>query len=97
MEVITKKQIPAILRNIAGRASSHDGLKWQITIGETYEGTNRMTVTVFDKDYNSKTVYDAMIAKDRKTSIFQLGYTIDRKLNEWFSEKIKKMNSHGDE
>ena len=97
MEVITKKQIPAILRNIAGRVSSRDGLKWQITIGKTYNGTNRLTVTVSDKDYNSKTVYDAMITENRKTSIFRLDYTIDRKLNEWFSEKIKKMNSHGDE
>lgn len=97
MEVITKKQIPAILRNIAGRASSRDGLKWQITIGKTYDGTNRLTVTVSDKDYNSKTVYDAMITENRKTSIFRLDYSIDRKLNEWACEKIKRMNSHGDE
>lgn len=97
MEVITKKQIPAILRKIAGRALSRDGLKWQITLGETYDGTNRLTVTVSDKDYNSKTVYDALITEDRKTSIFLLDNKIDRKLNEWFDEKIKKMNRHGDE
>lgn len=97
MEVITKKQIPAILRNIAGRASSRDGLKWQITIGETYDGTNRLTVTVSDKDYNSKTVYDAMITENRKTSILRSDRIIAMNLTKWFNEKIKKMNGNGDE
>lgn len=90
MEVITKKQIPAILRDIAGRALSHDGLRWQITIGESYDGKNSLTVTVFDKDYDSKTVYDAVIIEDRKTSIFRFDYMIKRKINEWFNEKNKK-------
>lgn len=90
MEVITKKQIPAILRNIAGRALSRDGLKWQITIGEYYDGTNRLNVTVIDKEFNSKTVYEAVIMENRKASIFRLDYMIKRKMNEWFDEKIKK-------
>ena len=95
MEVITKKQIPAILRKIAGQVSNYDRLKWQITLGESYDGTNRLTVMVSDKDYNSKTVYDAVIVEDRKTSIFRLAHTIDKKLYEWVCEKTKN-NSHGD-
>lgn len=97
MEVITKKQIPAILRKIAGRASGDNGLKWQISIGKHYDGANRLTVMVSDKDYNSKTVYDAIITEDRKASILRSDRIIAKNLNEWFSEKTKKMNSHGDE
>lgn len=97
MEVITKKQIPAILRKIAGRVSGRDGLKWQITLGETYDGTNRLTVMVSDKDYNSKTVYDAVIIEGRKASILRSDGIIAMNLTEWFNEKIKKMNGNGDE
>ena len=97
MEVITKKQIPAILRKIAGRMSSDNGLKWQITLGKYYDGTNRLTVIVSDKDYNSKTVYDAMIIEGRKASILRSDRIIAMNLTEWFNEKIKKMNGNGDE
>lgn len=97
MEVITKKQIPAILRKIAGRASSNHSLKWQISLGVYYDGTNRLTVMVSDKDYNSKTVYDAVIIEGRKTSILRLDRIIAMNLTEWFNEKIKKMNGNGDE
>ena len=97
MEVITKKQIPAILRKIAGRVSVNNGLKWQIELGKHYDGTNRLTVIVLDKDYNSKTVYDAVIIENRKTSILRSDRIIAMNLTEWFNEKIKKMNGNGDE
>lgn len=97
MEVITKKQIPAILRKIAGRASGNNSLKWEISIGKYYDGTNRLIVTVSDKDYHSKVIYNALITEDRKTSIYLFNNMISKKLNEWFNEKIEKTNSHGDE
>lgn len=97
MKSITRKQIPVLLKKIAGRAAKNDGLTWTVTIGPNWDDNERIKVSVSDKKYRSQTLFDAAITEDCKLFGLLLEMQINRKLDEWRMSNAKKDLENGNQ
>lgn len=97
MKSITRKQIPVLLKAIAGRAATNDGLTWTVTIGPDWDESERIRVSVSDKKYRSQTLFDATVVEESKVFGLLLEMNINRKLDEWHMSNVKKDLENGNE
>lgn len=90
MKSITRKQIPVLLKKIAGRAAKDDGLTWTVKIGPDWDGRDTVTVSVNDKDYRTETLFRAVVVEERKVfgPLFEM--EINTGLGNWLRSKGKE-------
>lgn len=97
MKIITRKQIPVLLKKIAGRAAKNDGLTWVVSIGPDWDDNERIRISVYHKNYPSQTLLDAAVVEESKAFRLLLEMHINRKLDEWHMSNVKKDLENGDE
>lgn len=97
MKSITRKQIPVLLKKIAGRAAKNDGLTCTVTIDPVWDDSERIRVSVSDKKYRSQTLLDAAVLEESKVFGLLLEMNINRKLDEWHMSNAKKDLENGNE
>lgn len=90
MKSITRKQIPVLLKKIAGRAVAKDGLTWTVRIGPDWDGQDTVTVSVNDKDCRTETLFRAAVVEERKVFGLLFNMEINMGLDNWLRTKTKE-------
>lgn len=97
MKSITRKQIPVLLKKIAGRAAKNDGLTWTVTIGPNWDGQERIRVSVSDEKYRTEHLFEAAVTEESRIFGLLLEMHINAGLDKWRRENEKKEKGHGEE
>lgn len=92
MEVITKKQIPLLAKEVAKMAASDESREWSMAFSKDWQGKRCITIRVSDYgSYKADTVLEALIVNNTRRCVLSLRSII--------LDRITSMKEtvHGDE